>query len=36
MQIGLFFIPLPPKLQLNSHNKSIYDYQIQNINLKLH
>ncbi|MEN9875769.1 MAG: hypothetical protein RLZZ529_766, partial [Bacteroidota bacterium] len=34
--IGLFFIPLLPKIQLNSHNNPIYDYQIQNINLKLH
>ena len=33
-KLVFFFIPLLPKIQLNSHNKSIYDYQIQNINPK--
>ena len=36
LQIGLFFMPLFPNLYFNSHKKPIYDYQIQNINPKLH
>ena len=36
LQIGLFFMPLLPKIQLNSHDKSIYDYQIRNFSIKLH